>query len=91
MKKNVVNAEYRILGTFNNVLINFPGVKDAMRFVTKHSFTTSDGKNVTLLSHYKKELFFNKKIVIINFFIYPELRGQKIVVDEVKIVKKMFQ
>ena len=88
MRDSKVNANYTILGIFKDVLINFPGKRDSMRFITRHSFKTPDGKKVIVSTHYKKELFYNKKIVIVNFFIFPELRGQKIVVDEVKIVEK---
>lgn len=89
MKKHTVNATYNELATFCNVLVNYPGKNDtSMNFIEKHSFVTPDGKRIKVSPHYKKELFFNKKLVIMNFFIYPSLRGRKIVIDEVKIIEK---
>lgn len=89
MEKNTVNADYRTVATSHNVLVNYPGKEDfSMNFIEKHSFTTPSGKKVVVLPHYKKELYFNRRVVIINYFIYPELRGKKIVADEVKIVEK---
>ncbi len=89
MEAKKVKSSYEILVTRKNVLINFPGLNDeGMKYITKHSFIDSKGKKVVVSSHFKKEDYYNRQLVVRNFFIAPYFRGQKIVVDEVKIIEK---
>lgn len=87
--KTKMQPGYKTLATEKNVLIKFPRANDeTMPYIEKHKFLNDEGRLVEVASHFKVEDYYNKNIVIRNFFIYPGLRGQWLVVDEVSIVEK---
>jgi len=85
-----VNATYRTISEYMNVLTNIPGTNDPhMRFISGHEIILG-GETTPIPSHYRRGDLINRRFLTRNFFIDPTMVGEKIqkMVVNIAVIEK---